>query len=249
MKKFVAILLSILMLSFGFIVSAEDFVSSPSGNDGPSLIVGVISHPDCDAHIVVTPYSQRDTLPADTLAAIEAAFTVVTGDIDLTTLNGDFASHVELLGLDGSKLAVSDLFDVSYVGCTLHNSHGQYSITISAANLDKFVGLLHNVNGGWDFVDNATVSDDNSTLSFTVSSLSPFAIVVETEDTGDDDSSAESSEEESSEEPDSSVTDESTPDVGPETPDTGDGFAYTWLIIAAVAALAIAFLSFKKRKA
>jgi len=249
MKKIVALLLSVFVLTCSVSVfAADDFVSSPTGTQGPTLITGVISDPDCDAHIVVTPYSQRDTLPADTLAALEAAFTVITGEIDLTSLNDAFASHVASLSLNGDDLAVSDLFDVSYVGCTLHNSHGTYSITVSAANLDKFVGLLHNTNGAWDFVDNATVSEDNSTLSFTVSELSPFAIVVKTEDAGDDSSEEDSSEEES-EIPDSSVSDESTVPDGPETPDTGDNAGYIWAIIAAVAALAVGVLVLKKKRA
>ncbi len=250
MKKIVALLLSVFVLACSVTVFAEDdFVSSPSGTQGPTLVTGIISNPDCDARIVVTPFFQRDILDADTLAALEAAFSDITGEIDITTLNDAFASHVASLGLNGGDLAVSDLFDISYVGCTIHDSHGTYSITISAANLDKFVGLLHNINGAWDFVDNATVSEDGSTLSFTVSSLSPFAIVVKTEDAGDDDSSTEEPSEDVSETPDSSVTDESTtPDDGPQTPDTGDNAGYIWAVIAAIAALAVGIIVLKKRK-
>ncbi len=182
MKKIIALLLSVFVLSCSIFVSAEDgFVSSPSGGQGPTLITGVISNPDCDARIVVTPFSQRDTLDADTLAALEAAFADICAAEDLTALNEDFASFVGSLGLAGGDLAVSDLFDLRYEGCTLHDSHGTYRISLTAENLSDFVGLLHCNDGVWQFVDNAAVSADG-VLSFTVSGLSPFAIVVKTED-------------------------------------------------------------------
>lgn len=259
MKKIIALCLSLLVLSCSLIVfAADDFVSSPSGQ-GPSLITGVISNPSCDAHLVITPYAQRNTLDAEALAAIEAAFAQLSATADLSTLNDAFASHVASLGLDGSKLAVSDLFDASYIGCLLHNSHGQYDITLSAANLDKFVGLLHNIGGAWEFVDNATVSNDKTSLSFTVNSLSPFAILVETEDAGEDSSEVDSSEDDSSvadssesdsSEADSSVIedDSSAPDQGGNSPETGDNHNYIWLIVAAVAAVVVLVLVFKKRR-
>ena len=199
MKKLIAICLSFVMLVCCVSAFAEeDFVDSPIGNQGPSLITGIISNPECEAHIVITPYSQRNTLEAEALAEIEAAFEEIAATADLSQLNQDFASFVESLGIAGEALAVSDLFDVSYVGCLIHNSHGSYSITLAADNLDKFVGLLHNIGGAWDYVDNAVVSADSTTLSFTVSSLSPFAIVVDTTDVGGDESSEEISDVESS---------------------------------------------------
>ncbi|MBQ3196151.1 MAG: hypothetical protein IJB65_06770 [Clostridia bacterium] len=186
MKKIIALCLSLLILGCGFTAfAADDFVSSPSGQ-GPSLITGVISNPSCDAHLVITPYSQRNTLDAEALAAIESAYADLSGSTDLSALNSAFASYVASLGFNGTHLAVSDLFDVDYVGCTLHDSHGSYSLNISAANLDKFVGLLHKENGVWKFVDNATVSEDKASLSFSVSNLSPFAIIVNTADGEED---------------------------------------------------------------
>ncbi len=251
MKKIVALLLGIFVIAGSITAfAAEDFVSSPSGTQGPTLITGVISDPDCDAHIVITPYSQRTSLDAETLAALEAAFGEVSEANDLSALNADFAALVASLGLSGDDLAVSDLFDVSYVGCTLHNSHGRYDISLSADNLQNFVGLLHRHNGVWQFVDNASVSDDDSVLSFSVSELSPFAIVVKTEDASGDDSSAEEPSEDVSETPDSSVEDESNvPDDGPQTPETGDSAGYIWAVIAAFAAVAVGIFSVKKRRA
>ncbi len=180
MKKLVALLLSVFAIACSVNVFAEEgFVSSPVGGQGPAIITGIISNPDCDAHIVVTPYSQRNGLPSHALAAIEAAFDDISATEDLSALNADFASLVASLGLVGGELAVSDLFDLSYVGCTIHDSHGLYNISLSADNLSNFVGLLHCNDGVWQLVDNA--SADDGVLNFSVSALSPFAIIVKTE--------------------------------------------------------------------
>ena len=183
MKKILALLLSIFaLISSVTVFAADGFVSSPSDSDGPTIVTGVISHPNCDARIVVTPYSKRDTLSEQSAAALEAAYTQLT-TASLSDLNSDFAAFLGTQGLNDDGVAVSDLFDVDYVGCTLHNTHGSYTVSVNAANLGKFVGLLHNVNGEWEYVDNATVKD--GVLTFTVSSLSPFAIVVRSAAAGD----------------------------------------------------------------
>lgn len=184
MKKFLACCLAFIMVfTFSVTVFAApgSFVQSPSRNDGPTLVEGENESEECTAKLVVTPYKDRKTLPEKALNAIEEAYKIISKCKDLTTLNSDFASFVAGKGLKAVNLAVSDLFDVSYYNCDVHEPHGYFRIRLSAETLDRFVGLLHYKDGKWDFIDNARVLEDGETLEFMIKDLSPFAIVVEKE--------------------------------------------------------------------
>ena len=195
MKKFLACCLAVIML-FTVNVTAfaapGSFVQSPSRNDGPTLVEGENEDADCTAELVVTPYKDRKTLPEKALKDIETAYQIIAKCKDLTSLCSPFASFVAGKDIAAARLAVSDLFDVSYYNCDIHENHGAFRIKVSADTLKRFVGLLHYNNGEWEFVENAKVLPDGETLEFSVKELSPFAVVVEKEagtvvspDTGD----------------------------------------------------------------
>lgn len=184
MKKFLACCLALIMVfTFSVTVFAApgSFVQSPSRNDGPTLVEGENESEDCTAKLVVTPYKDRKTLPEKALNAIEEAYKIIAKCKNLTTLNSEFASFVAGKGLKAVNLAVSDLFDVSYYDCDVHEPHGYFRIRLSAETLNKFVGLLHYKDGEWEFIENARVLADGETLEFSIKDLSPFAIVVEKE--------------------------------------------------------------------
>ena len=184
MKKLLALFMAVvMMLSFNVMAFAApgSFVQSPSRNDGPTLVEGVNESEDCTAKLVVTPYKDRKTLPEEALKDIEEAYKIIAKCKDLTTLNSAFASFVADKELKAANLAVSDLFDVSYYNCDVHEPHGYFRIRLSADTLNRFVGLLHYYNGEWEFVDNAKVLPDGETLEFSIKDFSPFAIVVEKE--------------------------------------------------------------------
>lgn len=197
MKKLLSLFLAVVM-AFGVSVivlaGPGSFVQSPSNNSGPELVEWKNESEDCTAELVVTPYKDRATLPADKLAEIEKVYGIIASGVDLTSLNSQFKSFVAGLGLIASNLAVSDLFDVSYYNCNNHDYHGFFRIKLSADTLKRFVGLLHYNNGVWEFVENAKVLPDGETLEFSIEEFSPFAIVVDTSkgsaispDTGSDD--------------------------------------------------------------
>lgn len=181
MKKIITLVLALaLVLTSGILAFAapEGFVESPTA-DTPYLISFENEDGECVAQIIVTPFIRVGELDDETEAENRDAYDEIVN-------NGDsFAQAMAKLAasknLKVSTLAVSELFDVSYVESAGHDGHGAFTITIKANNLDKFVGLLHRHNGGWVVVDNATV--DGDTLTFTVDDLSPFAIVVDTGDT------------------------------------------------------------------
>ncbi len=195
MKKLMAVFMALVMtLSFSVMAFAApgSFVQSPSRNDGPTFVEGENEDAECPAELVVTPYKDRKTLPEKTLKDIETAYRIIADCKDLTSLCAPFASFVSGKGIPAANLAVSDLFDVSYYNCDIHENHGAFHIKLNAETLKNFVGLLHYKDGVWEYVDNAKVLPDGETLEFSIKDLSPFAIVVEKEvgsvtspDTGD----------------------------------------------------------------
>lgn len=185
MKKVLVICLSLVMLvsmSLTVFAAPGSFVSSPSGNPAPKLDSFTPGSSDCSATLVITPYSDRDTLPSDQKDNIENAYSSIASTDDLTTLNDDLKKLVSDKKLNGKKLAVSDLFNAHVEGCTIHDDHVGSEIVISAESLNRFVALIHkNENGDWELVPNVEVVNDGKSLKFSTDSFGTFAIVVNTE--------------------------------------------------------------------
>lgn len=184
MKKaftFVLAMMLTLVLSVSVCAAPGQFVNSPSGNNAPTLISVEKLNDDCTATLIITPYSERHTLPADLQTLIEKAYSEIAASKDLTTLNADLAALAASQKIAGANLKVSDLFDIRYEGCEDHDGSHTFNIVLGADTLHRFVGLLHmNLNGEWELIDNAKVVNNGEALSFTISDMSPFAIVVDT---------------------------------------------------------------------
>ncbi len=184
MKKIVSLVLAVLMIAtLGLTVFAEDggFVESPSGNRAPRIISFRPGSDKCTGELVVTAYAERYALEAEDLKAIEAAYDEIKFSADLTKLTDELADLAKEQNIPSRLLAVSDLFDAHLTGCPEEN-HGSITISLEADTLENFVGLLHRNNGTWELIENATV--EGKVLTFTVETLSPFAIVVGTEEVG-----------------------------------------------------------------
>ena len=133
MKKILALLLAVVMafaVSVTVFAGPGQFVQSPSNNNAPELIEGENENEDCTAKLVVTPYKDRKTLPADKLAEIEKVYGIIAAGVDLTSLNAQFKAYVAGLGLAASNLAYSvwAQFDNMYVRALL--------------DCDSFVGTI-----------------------------------------------------------------------------------------------------------
>lgn len=181
MKKAITVVVTLVFVFALCITSSAapgNFLESPSRNPAPELI-DVILPEDCTAETIITSYADRKSMSDDKIAAIEGAYKAIKEASDITSLNQQFKDYVKSKGLDSKKLAVSDLFDVSYYGCEVHEYHKQFTFTIDADTLKNFVGLLHLHDGEWDFVENAKINEDGS-LTFKVDAFSPFAIIVNT---------------------------------------------------------------------
>ncbi len=185
MKKALAIML-MMLLTFNLSVMAfakpGGFVSSPSGNRAPTVESFKPGNADCDGQLVVTPYAERDTLPEDLRTLLENAYKDIANSTDLTKLHADLAKLAADKNIGAGKLAASDLFNISVSGCTAHDGHYDFEIVLSAETLNKFVALLQlNSEGKWELVRGASVINNGKSLKFSVKSMSPLAIVVNTD--------------------------------------------------------------------
>ena len=250
MKKVLSLCVAlVVVMSLSLSVFAADgFVSSPSANRTPILVSYDSESDDCDGKVIVTPYADRDTLPADLLAMIEKAFDeVVAAAEDLTKLTADLAAVAADKNIAVENLAVSELFDVRYEGCTEHDDHGNFNIVIKADSLNKFVSLLHFNGEEWSVVENAklVMVDGELCLAFTPESITPFAIVVNTDP-------AYNVTVEGEETTDTDVTTEPEETDKPSSPVTGDDSyiaLYAAVMVVCVVSMAVVLTKVKKQSA
>ena len=234
MKRIAMAMVAVLMMVTLLVTaSADNFVNSvaqvgkPVLQGNPEIAQGIF--------LVLTSYKDRASLP-DGGADMEAAYNLINGASSLDALNSGLKTAADALGVDVADLVVTDLFDLSLV-----NDAGDFlldkeklaeyapiTVSLKADLLDTFVGLLHYVDGQFVIVDNAKVV--NGTLVFTVDTLSPFAIVVDSEGGANQGGSS---------------TEPGTSDTP--SPDTGDAAPFGYAVVLAVAAL-IGCVLFVRRK-
>ena len=170
MKKILSCLLVVMLLcSLSVAAFADNFVSSVANAGAPEVAEAAQSDgSDGKALIAITPMDEKDKLPEELKADMDAAFDSLDKAADLAAVNDELKAAAA-----DQSIAVSDLFDIRVL------EEGTVSfpltITLKDKNLDNFVALLHYVDGAWQWVD-AEVAD--GALTFTVDSLSPFAIIV-----------------------------------------------------------------------
>ena len=184
MKKFLALVLTLVLMFAMSINCFATFVQSPSNNDAPVIIEEETMNEsdDCEAYIIITPYSKRDTLSPEAKAEIEEAYAQISDALHSAELCEELDKYCQKNNINVANLKVSDLFDISYVGCDDHDDHGYFTITFKAETLANFVAFLHFTDNGWDMIENAKVVRDGTALKFKVDDFSPFAIVVDTTD-------------------------------------------------------------------
>ncbi len=178
MKKTLMFALAIAMVFAAPVTAfANAFRDSPSNVPAPELTGYTVTPSDWTGEIIVTPYSRRDTLPKKELGEEEDAYNSIRDAGNAVQLESHLAQIAARKHVDPQNLFVSDLFDVR----ATKEGMGSVTITLKSDRFRNFVALLHFVNDQeWVVVDNA--SCDGTTLTFTVDELSPFAVVVSSED-------------------------------------------------------------------
>lgn len=182
MKKVLVICLTMVLvmsLSISAMAIPGGFVKSPSGNRAPIVVDFKPLDEDCTASLIITIFGDRVNLPEELRQPFEDAYNDIINSSNLTDLNKDLADLADKLGIESSKLGVSDLFDLSANGCEDHDGHKQYQVTLDSDALEHFVGLIYKGDdGNWYLVDDAKVIDGK--LQFTAEGYHPYAIVVDT---------------------------------------------------------------------
>lgn len=178
MKKMMAcMMVVVLVLTMSVSVfAAGGFISSPSGKKGPELVDAVIE--GCEGDIVLTPYSEKDSLDDAEREELEEAYRQISENKDLSEICEDLKALAEKLGIDVEDLAVSDLFYLDYEGCDDHDGHGPFTVSIRPEIINNFAGLMVLVNGEWVLVEDAKIVD--GVLTFTGNHYGPYAIVLNT---------------------------------------------------------------------
>ena len=161
--------------------SAGGFVSSPSGNDAPVLDDFKPETP-CEVEVLITSYSDRNTLPEEKREDMEQAYAEIAAGTPLTEMLPALGEQAAAENIPAENLAVSELFDLSFVDCEIHEGH-IIEITIQPQTLDNFVGLMYLEDDEWKLVDPATVAINGKLLTFTTDADVPYAIVVNTQAT------------------------------------------------------------------
>ena len=185
MKKvlvFLVMTVLLVTLSLSSFAQTGGFVSSPSNNQAPTLISFKANNENCDGVLVITPYAKRNELSNNLRDLLEKARNEIAASNDLTKLNSDLAQVASQKNIAGTQLAVSDLFNLHVTGCDAHEGHFDFDITLAAETLKHFVGLLQmKSDGTWELVKDAQVVNNGKHLKFSVNTLSPLAIVVNTD--------------------------------------------------------------------
>lgn len=180
MKKLFALVLTLVIAVCACVcVSATGgFVSSPSNNQAPVVVGFETDLEGCPAVIICTAYADREELGTDTRKKLEDAYETIVNAMDLSELCADLEEVAKQFGAKVENLAVSDMFDISAVGCDLHENHGHFKVEIKPTSLKNFVALLHYYKGEWRIVEDVEFNEDG-TLEFVEDEFSPFAIVVD----------------------------------------------------------------------
>lgn len=182
MKKIIAICLSFIIAASATVTvfaAPANFWGSPSGKPSPEIISFKSSDPNSTVQLILTPYSDRNDLSDGQIALLEKAYDSIRNAKSLTELNAELADVVAKLEIDSKYLAVTNIFDIHYVGSD--NQSQKFEIVLSLDELNNFVGLLHmNKDGVWELVSDAKIEQDGDHLVFSVDSFSPFAVVVDT---------------------------------------------------------------------
>lgn len=182
MKKILAICLAvILVVSAGVLAFAQGgFVSSPSGNDAPTIVEIIYEDGSCKPKVIVTPYSESEDLEDEKEDDMNEAYDEISMNADLSKLCPALKDISVAIGVNHLRFAVSDLFDVSVYHNLPHDFCGKITIKLSAETLKNFVALMHrNAQGVWEIVPDVVVDHANQTITFSAKDFSPYAIVVD----------------------------------------------------------------------
>jgi len=187
MKRVIALFMTIVLvfsMSLPAFAALGEFISSPTGVPAPELVDYKPVSPECTGKLVITPWAERFTLDDATRARLEQAYDdIINSQVINNQLKEEMKKFADAHNLALSDLAVGALFDISFYNCTHHEPHKGFIITLRPEIIDRLVGVIHLTENGWEMVED-TIDETNKTVTFQVDTLSPFALVYNTNEGG-----------------------------------------------------------------
>ena len=225
MKKTLALVLIIIMMLAMPVIAfaANGFVESPSADKTPIIIDKETVSGDCTTRLVGTSFAEREKLDDESREQLESAKDSIVNASAVVDLNDDLKKKAQDAGVDADDLAVSDLFDIDYTKCEIHDDHEGFEIWIDSDKLEKFVGVMHFDGENWSLIDDAKIDEDGF-LVFSSDKTGAFAIVLNAPESG------------------------SGSDVPPQTGDDFKWWIYASLMAISAVALVVIGLKLKKAK-
>lgn len=204
MKKFLAMLGSVLMAgmlvvpafadSNGVFVDSVGLATAPDHVDistGSTVTIGGQEVDVKDAidkgeiNVVITPATKADAAPTGAQEALEDASKELSSADSTTKLqfvdkaNEDKFNQIvaDKANGDANNLVASEVFDISLTDQSGDIvKAGKITMTIPVEDANSIALVLHKPNGEWEVVD-FTVSPDGKSITITLDSLSPIALL------------------------------------------------------------------------
>lgn len=180
MKKFAAIFMTLVMVLSLALTASAAFVSSPSNNLAPIVEDFEPETEDCDAVLKITPYSERYSLTEEENKILEDAYSRISGKKDDEKLTEALRKLAEEKGVKVGDLSVSDLFNIGYEDCDVHEEDGHkgFKVTLKADTIDNFAGILYFDGENWKNVKILSYDAKAGTVTLFTEELGCFAFVV-----------------------------------------------------------------------
>jgi hypothetical protein len=172
MKKLTSLVTLVLVLAMLTVsASAADFTPSVESKSAPTLVSAVDANNN-SVNLTITSIPEATGEISDELAAAKKELAAA----DLTTLVPNLSKVAP--NAKASDLVVRDLFDISTSDGSALTGAVTITIQTTLTGSEKVIVLHQKAAGDWEALEDAKLASDGK-LTFTVSSLSPFALVID----------------------------------------------------------------------
>jgi hypothetical protein len=172
MKKLTSLVTLVLVLAMLTVsASAADFTPSVESKSAPTLSSAVDANNN-SVDLTITSIPEATGEISDELAAAKTELAAA----DLTTLVPNLSTVAP--NAKASDLVVRDLFDISTSDGSALTGAVTITIQTTLTGSEKVIVLHQKAAGDWEALEDAKLASDGK-LTFTVSSLSPFALVID----------------------------------------------------------------------
>ncbi len=183
MKRFFAFFMTVVLvfaMSVPAFAALGEFISSPTGVPAPELVDYKPVSADCAGKLVVTSWADRHTLDDAARTRLEKAYEdIVNSQVINNQLKDALVKLASELKVNYEDLAIGALFDIAVYNCEAHGNHEGFVITLKPEVAANITAIAHLTENGWEVVE-ISADEAAQTITFQVSTLSPFALIYNT---------------------------------------------------------------------